>query len=145
MSSRTLKILIYSTVGVFVLLVWIMAFTLRFRVALAPTSTTTVQNDSAAIAVFSPAPHQKVKKNIVVSGQARVFENQFNIEILDSLGRVLTSTPGYANASDVGLYGNFLESLFVDYAGKAVIRVFDASPKDGSPQDVVSIPIIIEE
>ncbi len=80
-------------------------------------------------------------------GKARVFESQFSWRLKDSNGKVVGQGQAMANSPDVGKYGPFqIEVEFAETNGsKATFEVFDSSAKDGSEQDLVSVPINIEQ
>ena len=77
-----------------------------------------------------------------VTGLANVFEAQFAVQVLDTHGRVLAETPVRASCG-TGCWGTF--DVTVPYRVGApewgTLRVFDASPKDGSPIDIREYPV----
>gem|GEM_PF-503439 len=97
------------------------------------------------IVVYTPAPHETVSGSVAVSGTARVFENQFLIQLVDASGKVLAQESAYAHAPDVGQYGDFSLTMVIpaSASGTVVLKAFDPSPKDGSPLGLVEIPITI--
>lgn len=77
-----------------------------------------------------------------VTGLANVFEAQFQLQVLDSHRRVLAEMPVRASCG-TGCWGTF--DVTVPYrvgaAQWGTLRVFDPSPKDGSPIDVREYPV----
>ncbi len=106
----------------------------------------TSENESsveANIKVSSPILEEEVGLPIVLSGEARVFENQFNYELRDGAGNILGSGSLYANSPDVGQFGSFSKEIYFEEpkTEAGVLEVFDYSAKDGSKADVVSVPV----
>lgn len=97
------------------------------------------------IIVYEPAPRASVSGSVVVSGMARVFENQFVIQLVTASGTVIRQLPAHVDASEAGRYGNFSVTMpLVGLSdGMFFIRAFDPSPKDGSPLGVVDVPIVV--
>ncbi|MHB9019717.1 MAG: Gmad2 immunoglobulin-like domain-containing protein [Minisyncoccota bacterium] len=98
----------------------------------------------ANIVIKSPEADQVVGKNLVITGKARVFENQFNWAILDGITKqeILAGT-AHANSEDAGLYGPFEINISLNdlIPNKIIAQVFDYSAKDGSKQDIVEVPL----
>ncbi len=94
-----------------------------------------------AIWVTHPSPHQVVGVPLFIKGSAMVFEGTVNAKLLDSNGKILAES--YTTTSGAPVRGDFEMSIKFDppTSGEGVLEVFDYSPKDGSPQDVVSIPV----
>jgi hypothetical protein len=95
------------------------------------------------IVVDSPQPNETVGFPLKVYGKARVFESQFNWRLLDSSKREIDKGSAMTNGSDAGKYGAFqfvIETLKRPSA-ELTLEVFDYSAKDGSKQDLVSIPL----
>lgn len=99
------------------------------------------------IIVTSPKPGDGVSLPMIITGQARVFENQLNYRIKDEKGNVLSQGNTYANAPDAGEYGPFtitIKDLGEFMMGKITIEVFDYSAKDGSRVDKVTVPVTLQ-
>jgi spore germination protein GerM len=77
-----------------------------------------------------------------VTGLANVFEAQFTVQVLDSQGRVLAEAPVQATCG-TGCWGTFDVTIpyRVASAQPGTLRVFDTSPKDGTPIDVRGYPV----
>ena len=101
--------------------------------------------DEPLIMLYAPAPYDVVSGSVFVSGLARVFENQFLVQVTDAAGRILAQELAYAHAPDVGQYGDFSLTIALpsSASGTLNIKAFDSSPKDGSPLGLVEIPITI--
>ena len=116
-------------------------------VAATGTTTPVTPAESANIIVTKPTVNETVRLPFAIQGRARVFENQFNYRVLDTSGKVVKEGSAYANSPDTGQFGDFsieIASLPASTAGKITIEVFDYSAKDGSKQDIVSIPITLD-
>jgi hypothetical protein len=77
-----------------------------------------------------------------VTGLANVFEAQFQVQVLDGNRRVLAEAPVAASCG-TGCWGTFDVTVHyrVPTAQWGTLRVFDTSPKDGSPIDVREYPV----
>ncbi len=98
------------------------------------------------IKVYSPVPGDSVANPVIIVGEARVFENTFNYRVKDLTGAVLGQGFSNALAPDIGQFGPF--SVMIPIAEPATsygtIEVLNFSAKDGSEQDVVSIPVVFD-
>ncbi|MFA6495170.1 MAG: Gmad2 immunoglobulin-like domain-containing protein [Candidatus Paceibacterota bacterium] len=101
--------------------------------------------DEPPIMVYAPASHDVVSGSVSISGLARVFENQFLIQLTDAAGKVLAQESAYAHAPDAGQYGDFSLTMAipVSASGTLLLKAFDASPKDGSSLGLVEVPLTI--
>jgi len=103
----------------------------------------TVPKSDANIIVDSPKSGEELTSPFKITGQARVFESQFNYRLKDLSGKVLAEGTGHANAPDMGQFGRF--DIDVNYTNTsdtdADLEVFDFFAKDGSEIDMVSIPV----
>ncbi|MCR4324434.1 MAG: GerMN domain-containing protein [Candidatus Curtissbacteria bacterium] len=103
-----------------------------------------IVSEQGNIKVTSPAPNQTVSLPIVIRGEARVFENQFNWRVRDADGTILAEGSAYANSPDIGQFGAFTIStntLAEPSGTMGTIEVFDYSAKDASEIDKVTIPV----
>jgi hypothetical protein len=99
---------------------------------------------SGNIEVLIPRVSDEVESGFTVRGNARVFENVVSIRLSDDQGNVLVQTTAYANAPDTGQFGPFEKMLEYDTdASKGVLEVYQASAKDGSEIDKVTIPLLL--
>lgn len=95
-----------------------------------------------AIWLTAPQPEQKVGSEVEIRGSARVYEATVNARLVDENGRVLSS--GFATAAEGAPgRGEFVLRLPVNSQspGNGKVEVFWLSPKDGSEQDKVIIPV----
>jgi hypothetical protein len=81
---------------------------------------------------------------LMVSGVANVFEATVSLEVVDSDGNVVHEDFTTASCG-TGCWGAY--SFIIDYpfTGEETIRVFWHSPEDGSPSDVVTIPVLWDD
>ena len=115
--------------------------------SISPTAVPSSVPSNLNITVVSPKPNDAVQFPIIISGQARVFENQLNYRITDEKGKVLSQGNTTANAPDAGQFGPYtitISSLGDVTNGKIIIEAFDYSAKDGSEIDKVTIPVTLQ-
>jgi hypothetical protein len=99
-------------------------------------------NPEANIKVSEPVPNATLSSPFKVTGEARVFENQFAYRLKDFGGNILAQGSVMANAPDMGQFGPFdFEVSFSSSVDKGVLEVLDSSPKDGAEIDMVTIPL----
>ena len=100
--------------------------------------------DLPAITVAVPVEGDEISSPAVVSGTADVFEATVSLRILDASGHVLVRdfTTATCGTGCRGEYEATLE-FDVDQAQDGTVQVWWDSPKDGSRQDVVSIPVTL--
>jgi len=108
----------------------------------------TIQNDDqktveeANIVVFGPKENAKISSPFDVEGKARVFENVVSIKLTDKGGKILFQGVTDANSPDVGQFGLFQEEItYKTNQSEGTLEVFEASAKDGSEINKVSIPV----
>lgn len=124
-----------------------------------PSNTPTI---SASAVIQSPSPSGAITKNInvttpranetvflpiIIKGNARVFENQFNYRVRDVNKNIILEGSAYANSPDTGQFGDFtiqITSLPTMRANAITLEVFDYSAKDGKEQDTLSIPVVFD-
>lgn len=97
-----------------------------------------------AILVESPIIGAKVSSPVTISGTANVFEATVSLRILDENGHEIARTFTTATCG-TGCRGDYSVSVpfNVDHQQQGTIEVFESSAKDGSPINVVSIPVIL--
>ncbi|HLD71800.1 MAG TPA: Gmad2 immunoglobulin-like domain-containing protein, partial [Candidatus Peribacteraceae bacterium] len=95
------------------------------------------------INVSSPAEHDVISSPVMITGEARVFENEFNYRVKDTDGTVLAEGHATALSPDMGLFGPFsIETEFDEPIGASgTIEVFNFSAKDGSEENMVIVPV----
>jgi len=95
-----------------------------------------------AILVESPLANVTVRRTFRVAGSANVFEAQFRVSVLDSKGKVIEDEDVRAT-SGTGTRGTFNASISypAGHGGAGKIRFYEPSAKDGTPVNVVTIPV----
>ena len=106
-----------------------------------PTSTPVQPN----ITITSPKSNATVSSPIVVTGKARVFENQFTVQMKDSSGKVVFQKEGVmTDAKEAGVFGNYSVSIPapVNDGVNFTITAFSLSAKgDGSYEGYASVAV----
>ncbi len=104
-----------------------------------------IPNRSTNIIVWAPYPQQEVNKKITIVGEARVFESQFTIQLKNEAGKVIAQKTITTVNGDVGQFNLFkgVLNFTVTQKTNATLEAFDYSAKDGSIQDLVSIPVVL--
>ncbi len=96
-----------------------------------------------SILVEVPVPGQKVGRPLTLAGTANVFEAQFSARLKDANGKIVGPERPVKATSGSGTRGTF--SVLLSYSasahGAAKLEVFDRSEKDGSIEDLTSIPV----
>ena len=98
------------------------------------------------IILISPEPYSDISQDFVLVGKARVFENTFNMQIIDFVTKeVLLTDTIYANSPDAGQYGDFEKVIHLPDGDRQSIYVtlYDASAKDGSMQDALGFELYL--
>jgi len=100
---------------------------------------------SPAILVESPTLGNTVSSPLRVTGTANVFEAVFKIEVVNWDGLIIAEKVAHAT-SGTGTRGTFDEtvSFTVDKPGLGALIVSSESGKDGSPINVIEIPLQLE-
>lgn len=106
---------------------------------------TPVTSSKGFITVSAPLANARVTSPVTISGDASVFEATLQWRIVDGGGKVLASgtTQASRGAPDRGTF-----SVSVSYPPPSAdtigaIEVYETSPKDGSVDDLVRVPILI--
>ena len=99
-----------------------------------------------AIFVESPAPFDVISGPFHLQGTANTFEATFMVRLTDASGAVLLEQPVMATSGS-GTRGSFdvTLDLAVPRAGPGTLTVYEASARDGSPVNVVEIPLKLEQ
>ena len=97
-----------------------------------------------AIVVRTPAAGDEIVSPVTIAGTADVFEATVSVEVLDENGQPLAATFATATCGS-GCRGEFETELafFTDRRQPGTIQVFESSAEDGSPVNVVSIPVVL--
>lgn len=100
--------------------------------------------DLPAILIEAPIVGQRVGTPVTVSGTADVFEATVTVRVLDASGHEIARTFTQASCG-TGCRGTYSASLayHVGSTQSGTVEVFDASAKDGSPENVVDIPVTL--
>lgn len=98
-----------------------------------------------AIFVDSPPQGAAITSPVRVTGTANTFEAVFQLQIVDGNGQVLAEDVVMATSGS-GTRGTFDVTIpfAIDRAGEGAIVVFEESARDGSPVNVVEIPVRLE-
>ncbi len=95
-----------------------------------------------AILVESPTPGENVTSPLHISGSANVFEAVFRVELRGQSGGLLASAQVQAT-SGTGTRGVFGVTVpFSRADGTGFLVAFEVSPRDGSHQNVVRLPVV---
>ncbi|SNX53150.1 Gmad2 immunoglobulin-like domain-containing protein [Thermoanaerobacterium sp. RBIITD] len=106
-------------------------------------SITTANNQDANIIVVSPMKNNSVSSPIKVVGKARVFEGSVSIRLLDEKGNIIAQASAQASAGAPS-WGDFeadIQYKPLSNEQDGTLQVFSISAKDGSVQNLVSIPL----
>jgi hypothetical protein len=103
-----------------------------------------ISSASKNVIVSSLVKNQALASPFVLLGRARVFENGVSWRVRDGLGNIIASGNTLTNAREAGTYGQyrvraFLQKLPKTSTGK--VEVYTISPRDGSEQDTVTVPV----
>ena len=113
-----------------------------------PTATSTpspTPTPTVPIVVNIPASREKISSPVRISGGARVFEGQLAFAIKDAQGKVLAegSVLASAGAPEWGTFAADVSFKAPALEQAGTVEVFTRSPKDGSVQNLVIIPVIL--
>lgn len=101
-------------------------------------------NPEANIRIKFPSADEILSLPILITGEARVFENQLQYRLMECDGNVLRNGIVTAESLDMGMFGPFevvVDILSDPHGEYGCIEVFSASPKDGSEINLVQTPI----
>jgi immunoglobulin-like protein involved in spore germination/sporulation and spore germination protein len=100
---------------------------------------------SDRIAATAPKPGDRVSGSIRVTGAARVFEANVAWRLVDASGKTLANGHFLASLGSSALWGTFDTSLAIPSGahGNVMLELLEVSPKDGTDQGVVAIPLTI--
>lgn len=102
-----------------------------------------VVSQSGNIKVSQPQPDSLVSSPMLVKGQARAFEATFQMMLKDSDGKEIAKKTVTYTAEEPSQFGQYGELLLFDApkTDTGTLEVFTYSAKDGSVQDLVTIPV----
>jgi len=94
--------------------------------------------------VDSPAAGGSVTSPVTISGRFLAFEAQFNITIFDAAGGKIADVP--ARSQEGQVLSPFSKDVFISVTEEtpACVWVYDLSERDGSPIDVVQVPVTLK-
>jgi len=97
-----------------------------------------------AIVVTSPRPGDEVSSPLTIRGNADVFEATVSISILDGDRNEIVRTFTTATCG-TGCRGTFSKAVRFDVTEtqSGIVRVYESSAKDGTPINVVDIPVTL--
>ncbi|HYK98757.1 MAG TPA: Gmad2 immunoglobulin-like domain-containing protein [Candidatus Acidoferrales bacterium] len=118
------------------------AATARVTASAAPTPIT---SSKGSITVTAPLSNTRITTPVTIKGDASVFEAALQWRIVDGGGKVLAQGGTTASA---GAPGRGAFSVTASYPPPSadtigVIQVYDTSPKDGTIDELVSVPVVI--
>ena len=100
---------------------------------------------STAITVARPAAGEEVRTPLRVQGSASVFEANVHVIVRNAKGEVVGE--GFTTATaGAPARGDYVASIPLTFSGgrqNGVVEVFSPSPRDGTPQGLVSIPVVL--
>ncbi len=107
-----------------------------------PVGRAAFEQQTPAILVLSPLPGEEVEPGFEASGTANTFEANFQYELLNAEGRILTKNFGTATSGS-GTRGTFRFTVpyEVDSPQDGRLVMFENSAADGSRINEVSIPL----
>jgi len=93
--------------------------------------------------VLSPVSDATVTSPLLVQGFGRVFEQTFSWRIKQADGSIVAEGYAMTDATDIGRYGPFQFEVFLPAMNEKpfTFEVLQYSAKDGSEQDLVSVPL----
>jgi hypothetical protein len=109
------------------------------------------RSTSDRIAVTTPKSGDRLSggaqfaQSVRVTGAARVFEATVSWRVRDSAGTIVASSHFNASLGSSALWGVFDNSFAVPASvhGNVTLELYEASPKDGSEQGLVAIPLVV--
>ncbi len=107
-----------------------------------------IKKEPANISVSEPKTKATVSLPFAIKGSARVFESVVNVRIYEEKNKeIIYEDVAYAKAPDIGQFGDF--EITIDYlikrptTNQVIAETYWTSPKDGSPMDIVRIPLVL--
>jgi hypothetical protein len=104
--------------------------------------------NQANITVTEPKSNDPVGRSFIVQGTARVFENSVSYRLRNQrTGSILNQGVTTADAPDVGQFGDYTITISIPENQQLanndmlILEVYQASAKDGSDTDKVSVPV----
>ena len=95
----------------------------------------------------SPSVHPggTLTRTFTVAGAARTFEANVVWDVKDASGNVVANGHTTASLGTSAIWGTFSTqvTLPATVTGNVTLRVYEVSPKDGTQQGVVSVPLVV--
>lgn len=116
-----------------------------------PTATPTAHcltspRKSNNIRIASPLDDAVITGNsFTVSGQASVFENQFNYRLKTCKGKIMAQGTITASANSTGQasFSKTITYTLTKTVTQAILQLYDLSARDGSVQDITEVPLLL--
>ncbi len=105
------------------------------------------RSTSGKIEVFRPTRGQRVGSPFTIEGRAQIFENRVSFRLRTGKNRILATGVAMVDAPDVGQFGSFQGALTwqgVAPGTPGELEVFAVRARDGAPDHVVTIPLILD-
>lgn len=108
-------------------------------------SATTLSSARGFITVARPQANTRVTSPLTISGDASVFEATLQWRVTDSAGRVLAQGIATATAGAPARGTYTVSATFAPPATDTIgiVEVFERSPRDGSIDEIVRVPVVI--
>lgn len=92
--------------------------------------------------IFVTQPIMEDEFTYIVAGRANTFEGSLSVRVLDESGAIIHEEPTQASCGS-GCWGGFGVGIGKDLIepGSSSIQLLDYSAEDGSPQNIITIPI----
>lgn len=109
------------------------------------------RSTSDRIAVRAPIPGStidtRISRTLTLSGAARVFEANVSWRLKDGSGKTAANGHFLASLGSSALWGTFDAPITIPTAllgtGPVTLELYEASPKDGTEQGIVAIPLLL--
>ena len=110
-----------------------------------PPSPTSGSGGTGAITVARPVPGEEIRSPVRVQGTASVFEANVQLVVKNARGESVGQ--GFTTATAAGPErGDYTASVAFTLTGgrqNGAVEVFSPSPRDGQPQHLVSVPVVL--
>jgi hypothetical protein len=113
-----------------------------FSVTVTPTATPTPSTPN--ITITSPKNGETVDSPILVTGRARIFENQFTVQVKNSSGHIFATAHVFTDAKDSGQFGNYNVRIPLPVGSDKDLKVEAlaySAKGDGSFEGYASVPV----
>ena len=100
------------------------------------------RDDEAFIEVLTPLADSTVEDPITVTGCGNTFEANYQYRLESGDGTVLVEDFGTMTCGN-GCVGEFQFEVAAGTTGEVLLVVFETSAEDGSPQNVVEVPLTV--